>query len=591
MSIQRKAQFGGAAIAFVILLTVIIAGLGVNRIRYGGTLHTANQQVNDFVADILPPPVYVLEPYLEATMIAHNPANWAEHAKRLDKLEQDYRQRTAFWKASTIAPDLRHQLEQESESSGMRFWTEIDQSLLPAAQHGDSAALAASYARLSAIYTEHRTQIDALVAAAERAQTELGESSRMTLHLVTGFLVVMALAIPTMVIFNIWYITNIALTPLGHTAETMTRMAAGDYDANEVHVHRDDEIGALTRAIEHFRENARARREGRREQERVVAVLSDALEHLAEGNLAHRIEGDIPASYEQLRERFNAALTRLGTTLLAVSESAHSVLNGANEIRAASDDLARRNEEQAVSLEQTTGAMGRITGGIRETAGSAGEVHQSITDAHREATEGGVVVTRAVEAMAGIERSAQEINQIIGVIDGIAFQTNLLALNAGVEAARAGDAGKGFAVVANEVRALAQRSADAAKDIKALITTSTGQVSTGVALVGETGTLLSGIVGRIATINELVSGISIAADGQASGMAVISNSMVEMDRMTQKNAAMVEQATAAARSLADAAQELNAMVGQFRTREETIVDFRRPAPAVSGAWQPVARRA
>ena len=591
MSIQRKAQIGGAVIAFVILLTIIIAGFGVNRIRYGGTLHTRNQQINDFVADILPPPVYVLEPYLEATMLANNPASWPEHAKRLDKLEQDYKQRTAFWKASTIAPELRNQLEQQSEQSGERFWTEVDQTLLPAAQHGDAAAVAASYARLSAIYTQHRAQIDSLVIAAQNAQTELGASSETALHLIVGFLVVMALAIPAMVVFNIWYTTNIALTPLSHTAETMTRMAAGDYDANEVHEHRDDEIGALTRAIEHFRENARARRLGRKEQERVVGVLSDALEQLAEGNLAYRIEGDIPASYEQLRERFNSALIRLGTTILAVSESAQSVLNGANEIRAASDDLARRNEEQASSLEQTSNAMGRITSGIRETAGSAGEVHQSITDAHRQATEGGVVVTRAVDAMAGIERSAQEINQIIGVIDGIAFQTNLLALNAGVEAARAGDAGKGFAVVANEVRALAQRSADAAKDIKALITTSTEQVSTGVSLVGETGTLLSGIVGRIATINELISGISEAADGQASGMAVISNSMVEMDRMTQKNAAMVEQATAAARSLADAAKELNTMVGQFRTREETIVDFRRPAPAVSDNWQSLAKSA
>ena len=580
MTIKRKAQICGFAIALAILFTVIIAGIGVDRIRFGGTLAKQNQQLSDFAADILPPPVYVLEPYLEASMLANDPANWADPAKRLGKLEQDYDQRIAFWKNSGLDPALLGKLQQQADPEARRFWNEVDNSLLPAARHGDHAALAASFARLGPIYARQRAAIDDLVSSTTQAQTELGAQSQSTLHLVVGFLLVMALAIPALAILSIWFMARITLTPLEQTASTMTRMAAGDYDANEVHEHSNDEIGVLTRAIEHFREAARARQRGQVEQERVVEVLSAGLEQLADGNLAHRIKGDIPAAYEVLRSRFNAALERLGRTMLAVSESAQAVLNGANEIRAASDDLARRNEEQAASLEQTTGAMSRITNGVRETAGSAGEVRRSIGDTHQQASEGGGVVERAVEAMAGIEQSAQEITQIINVIDGIAFQTNLLALNAGVEAARAGEAGKGFAVVATEVRALAQRSAEAAKDIKALITTSTGQVGSGVALVGETGQVLAGIVTRIATINGLITGISEAADNQASGIAVISNSMVEMDKMTQKNAAMVEQATAAARSLADAARELNVMVSHFRTqagREEEPAPLRRAA--------------
>jgi methyl-accepting chemotaxis protein len=192
-------------------------------------------------------------------------------------------------------------------------------------------------------------------------------------------------------------------------------------------------------------------------------------------------------------------------------------------------------------------------------------VQRAIAEAHREATEGGVVVSRATQAMAAIENSAQEISQIINVIDGIAFQTNLLALNAGVEAARAGDAGKGFAVVANEVRALAQRSAEAAKDIKVLITASGGQVANGVELVGETGKLLDKIVSSVGDVTTLVSSIADSASRQAVSLQEVNASVSEMDRMTQQNAAMVEQSTAAARSLAGEAEDLTRMVSRFST--------------------------
>jgi len=567
MNLKRKADISGAIIAGLILLTFVIAGFGVNRIRFGGTLHSANQQISDFNSDILPPPVYVIEPYLEATMLAHNIGDRIEHVTRLAKLEKDYDDRIAYWKASSIDPALREELLAQAEPSARAFWDELDHTMLPAAGRGDNAAMAASHDRLTQIYQRHRGAIDALVAHTARAQGDVAASSRTTLILVAGFLLVMALAIPALVIANNKFMSHSALTPLAQTAETMTRMAAGDYDANEVREHRQDEIGELTRAIEFFREAARGRRRDREAQARVVDILSKALAQLAEGNLTHRIAEDIPDEYALLRVRFNSALEQMGETLAAVRDSAAAVLNGANEIRAASDDLARRNEEQAASLEQTTGGMAGISTGVRETAGNAGEVRRAIGEAQDEAHAGSAVVSRAVEAMGGIERSAREITQIIDVIDGIAFQTNLLALNAGVEAARAGEAGKGFAVVANEVRALAQRSADAARDIKALINTSTREVDSGVALVGETGTLLAGIGTRITSINGLISDISDAADNQAQGITVISSSMVEMDKMTQKNAAMVEQATAAARSLAEAARELNGLIVRFRTAD------------------------
>jgi methyl-accepting chemotaxis protein len=209
--------------------------------------------------------------------------------------------------------------------------------------------------------------------------------------------------------------------------------------------------------------------------------------------------------------------------------------------------------------------MNQVTTIVRDTATGAGKVQAAIAEAHREATEGGETVRRAIGAMTEIEQGAREITQIINVIDGIAFQTNLLALNAGVEAARAGDAGKGFAVVANEVRALAQRSADAARDIKALITGSTEQVEGGVRLVNETGELLGKIVGSIGEINASVTAIAQATEAQSVNLQQVNAAIGEMDRMTQQNAAMVEQSTAAARSLAEEAQDLAKQVGQFRT--------------------------
>ncbi len=299
------------------------------------------------------------------------------------------------------------------------------------------------------------------------------------------------------------------------------------------------------------------------EREAMLDQIGTALEKLAEGDLTVRMTG-LPAKFQSAEVHFNSALERLHATISGVSNGIKSIATASSEIRAASDDLALRNEHQAASLEETAAAMNQATQSIAESANSTNEIRSTITEAHNQASEGGAVVRKAIEAMARIEQSSQQIAQIIGVIDGIAFQTNLLALNAGVEAARAGDAGKGFAVVANEVRALAQRSADAARDIKNLITTSSEQVEGGVGLVGETGALLEKIVSSVGEISALVLSVADGATLQASNFKQINSSVGEMDRMTQQNAAMVEESTAAARALADETANLLRLVSQFR---------------------------
>lgn len=352
--------------------------------------------------------------------------------------------------------------------------------------------------------------------------------------------------------------------PYVATVERMEALATGDLDSPVRYGDHRDCVGRMVRAMNIFRRNALMVRQNARQQEQVVMVLGQSLSELAAGNLLHRISDSFPGDYDQLRLDYNDAMGRLSSTVGSVTRIVGSIHSGSTEIRAATQDLSQRTEEQAAALEETASSMNEITSMVEQSAQSAHRAAQAIGGAHKEASDGGVVVERAVQAMGAIERSAQQITQIINVIDGIAFQTNLLALNAGVEAARAGDAGKGFAVVANEVRALAQRSAEAAKDIKALIMTSAEQVKQGVGLVDETGLMLNRIVSRVGEINVLVSSISETAESQAVRLLQVNQSVGDMDKMTQQNAAMVEESNAAVRSLAAEADELAMLVQRFR---------------------------
>lgn len=301
------------------------------------------------------------------------------------------------------------------------------------------------------------------------------------------------------------------------------------------------------------------------ELEVVVESISSGLEALSGGDLSHEIKDAYPPAYERLRLNFNDARGRLAKMVGSVSLTAGGIERGAAEIRAASDDLAMRTEQQAASLEKTSSAMTQVTQSVSETARAVGEVSTSLREARTVATEGEDIVGRAVSAMQGIQSSTGRIAEIVEMIDAIALQTNLLALNAGVEAARAGESGKGFAVVATEVRALAQRSADAAKLIKDLIGTNREEVQGGVTLVGQTGAALTRIAESVNRIGEIADRISESANSQATQVGEVRDAVTQMDLTTQQNAAMVEETSAAARSFASEATSLAALVSQFRT--------------------------
>ena len=393
--------------------------------------------------------------------------------------------------------------------------------------------------------------------------------------------------------------------PLNALRDAMARLARGELELGVPGLGRRDEVGQMASIVGVFKDQARRARaleaeaeaarhaaerertaaeaeraEAARQQAEVVGAIADGLDRLAHGDLVSRLDRAFSPDYEKLRADFNGALAKLQQTLSVVAQNGGAIRSGTGEISTAADDLSRRTEQQAASLEETAAALDEITATVRRTAEGATQAKAAVLKAKAGAEDSGRIVRQAVEAMNGIERSSAQITQIIGVIDEIAFQTNLLALNAGVEAARAGDAGRGFAVVASEVRALAQRSADAAREIKGLIAASRGEVERGVDLVGRTGTALDRIVSEVADIALAVAEISASAQEQASGLDQVNTAINQMDQVTQQNAAMVEESTAASRALASETDELMRLIGQFQVG--------RPAPTTARA-APAAR--
>ena len=370
---------------------------------------------------------------------------------------------------------------------------------------------------------------------------------------------------------------------------SMSGIAKGALETPIPSLGRQDEIGIMARRVGEFREAAlqkraleaqaaaaqaaaeteRNAREAEREthaaeQALVVDQLATGLAKLAAGDLMVRLNTAFSGRYEQLRGDFNAAMQSLQETMQVIIGTASGIRGGAGEIAQASDNLSRRTEQQAATLEETAAALDEITAAVRKSAEGASNARDVVTAAKAEAESSGAVVRDTIAAMAGIEESSKKIDNIIGVIDEIAFQTNLLALNAGIEAARAGDAGRGFAVVATEVRALAQRSANAAKEIQALISTSGAQVESGVRLVAETGRALGRIAAQVEQANDLVAAIAFSAAEQSTGLHEVNTAMNQMDQVTQQNAAMVEQTTAASHGLEHETSQLNQLISRFQ---------------------------
>ena len=379
------------------------------------------------------------------------------------------------------------------------------------------------------------------------------------------------------------------LVPLRHLAAAMARLSQGDLAEPALHADRADDIGRMARAVEVFRQTALAKarldaetdrlrgeaeEERRREealrasssdeQSQALGGLAEGLKRIAAGDLSNRLEDGFSAAYRPIRNDFNAAADELSSVLSAVVEGAGAIESSTGRMSSASVDLSRRTNEQAASLEEIAAAITKVTDTVKKSAEGAQRARTVVAATDEGAKRSASVVHEAVAAIHEIAISVKQIGETIGVIDEIAFQANLLALNAGVEAARAGEAGRGFAVVASEVRALAQRSAEAAREIKGLIATSSHKVENGVRLVGETGKSLERIIAEVTEINASVASIAEAAIEEAAGLDEIKAAVGQMDQVTQKNAAMAEQSTIVSQDLAREADRLATLVARFR---------------------------
>ncbi len=453
-------------------------------------------------------------------------------------------------------------------------------------------------------YAKMTTQLDQVVAAANTrvvAQAAKKQAEAAAAISITVILSLITLASVAALAFLT--VMNVRKS-IGDIAGATEKLSKGENTIDLERLTRGDELGAIVRSLKVFRDNQLHLDQLRAEQEKtaaltaderrakeeaaaaaaresalVVSSLAEGLERLASGDLTFRVTAAFPGEYAKLKDDFNGAIAQLQDTVKVIAASTDGLRTGADEIAHASDDLSRRTEQQAASLEETAAALDELTATVRRTASGARQASDVVSTTRGEATHSGQVVHQAVSAMGEIENSSKQISQIIGVIDEIAFQTNLLALNAGVEAARAGEAGRGFAVVAQEVRALAQRSAEAAKEIKTLISSSTQQVSAGVSLVGQTGEALQRIVVKVGEIDALVTEIAASAAEQATGLNEVNTAVNQMDQVTQQNAAMVEESTAATHSLKGETAELVRLIGRFRVGEGSTQRFERPREA------------
>ncbi len=590
LTIARSMTLFGILVCVGLLSIMGLSTLALSQVKVTGSLYSRIVEGKDLVGDILPPPEYVIEAYLEANLAQGAPANVAVHKARLAQLHKDYNDRLDYWKASALPPEIKLLLSEASDAQVQPFWRELEGTFIPAVERNDIAAANSSMAVLTRYYEAHRKVIDQIVVKANALCDRNEAEARTKVRDFSALLFGGALGCLVVVIGGFAALRRRVVSPIRRMTDYMSALAGGDYENQVPYVGRADEIGEMAASVAVFRTAVLERRRAREEQEiqrlsveaersatleslRIAdADRSKAISRLAEGLTslsAQDLMGDIgeafPEQYDTLRRDFNAALSALRSTVNAIVTSAEVVHVGAEGIAQATDNLSRRTEQQAAALEETAASLDQITSTVRQTSAAADECQSVVANTKSRAEQSEQVVDAALSAMNGIEASSNQIGQIIGVIDEIAFQTNLLALNAGVEAARAGESGRGFAVVAQEVRALAQRSAEAAKQIKGLISASSGQVKNGVGLVGETAQALREIVLQVGRINDLVGGIAASARDQATSLREINQAVTEMDQVTQQNAAMVEETTASSHELSDEAGELGRLVGGFNT--------------------------
>ena len=580
-------------------------GYALHELEVNGPVYKDVVSGKDLIADILPPPMFMVESYLLANEAAIHLDLVERNLGRIAALKTEYDARRAYWKGYPLDDELREKLEMEVLPSADLVWRMILGKFADAARVGDAAGMHATMDKLQEAYEAHR---DAVVDLVEKSNAYLAAKERYAEERSTLlWRIAVVSAIGSLAIFfgGVLALRLRAVKPLTRMTAYMARLAAGDLSKEPTNGHRGDEIGDMARTLVVFRnaalENIRLQAEAdetrswtdaeraarlaeQQEEARRLAVvveeLGAGLARLADCNIRMTIDQPFAEQFETLRRDFNESIGAFQETLEKVLETTAQIQANGSEMRGAADDLALRTEQQAAALEEASAALEQVTATVRDSSEKMRETRQIVREAKEAATESRVVVRDAIDSMHRIEGASGRIGTIVSVIDEIAFQTNLLALNAGVEAARAGEAGRGFAVVAQEVRELARRSAVAAKEIATIITDSTREISSGVELVGEAGAALTRIDEYVSTIDVNVDSIAHAAGEQAISLDQINTSVNHIDQMTQRNAAMVQETTKMGHSLAERSTMLAQLVARFKLNRRRAV--REPGSPAAG---------
>ena len=580
------------ALLFVALLA--LSEYRHSQSRIGGEDYRVIAVGKDLVADIFPPSSYAVEAYLTILQASRDPQNRDRYFEEYRRHKDAYFDQLEHWKNAPIPSRVRKLVTIDSPTVLDRFWIEAENNFFPRLENADqTAGIGQSLDILGERFNQHKAIMLRAVDEAEAYVDALERGSEAGMKPL-DWAVYGTVGAALLLVFS-WLIAlhRSVVQPLADLTAYTEDLAHGHTDVDVPYVHREDEVGHIARALHAFREAAtetidserRTAAERKRaadikargdaalaekaeQTDRAVAALGQALIYLSEGELDCEIAEPFEGDLEELRADFNLAVGRIADVFNEITMTAGTIEKGSREIFTASDDLSRRTEQQAASLEETAATLEQITVTVQKSSEGAENARKLVNTARDDAETNGGIVGKALEAMGDIEKSSGEISQIISVIDEIAFQTNLLAINAGVEAARAGEAGQGFAVVASEVRALAQRSATAAKEIKTLIAKSSDQVATGSQLVNATGETLHRIAGRVVEISTVVEEIASGAGEQSVALKQLNATVGQMDKVTQQNAAMAEQATAASHSLSQEIENLSQLIAVFRTANQ-----------------------
>ncbi|ARQ13907.1 methyl-accepting chemotaxis protein (plasmid) [Rhizobium etli] len=561
----------------------------LERLKVNGPVYEQVVYGKDLIADILPPPLFVVESYMLSFEASKFPELTDTNLAKIANLKTAYDDRRAYWKSTRLPQSLKDELENDVLAKGDVFWQVMNREIIPALNAKDESKAHGAIEQLRVAFHAHQDAVEKLVANSDAFLK--GEESNAASEIITWTIYAGAAGFGSfaLLLVGLYFLRRRAIVPLDGMKAYMGNLAEGDFSTEVPYANRSDEIGAMSKAVAVFRRNALERQDAQKretalrdqefqrersqmaekaaeeqQREAVIEALTYGLDQLSLGNLDCRITTAFAPAYETLRAKFNNSMNALGASMAEISRTSRQVGSSSAGITEAADSLASRTEQQAAMLEEATAALGEMNAKTKDASDHAGKATGMMAETRSSAEHSAAVVREAIDAMQRIEGSSAQIGEIVNVIDEIAFQTNLLALNAGVEAARAGEAGKGFAVVAQEVRELALRSANAAKEIRSLISTSSSEVSTGVELVNRTGKALMEIEGQVEQVAGLIARIVSVSSEQAVAIGEINASVNALDEVTQRNAAMAAETVSACRALGGQTQTLEGVVSRFQ---------------------------